>query len=186
MSQPAQPLDTASGFATHQTASNASTAPAVPESTKIVTTPVHNDDSSSEQPQTKRPASNTALANTTRHDTPHSAPPTTRPIHHTIPPSGDGDHPSIATWGPSIFNMVSRSQRDPSFDLSAQRTYIIDNPVTTPRFQRHDLVTTWYFRRTNDQLKVYDGRTWESMNWVVRRVDGGEEVRWRDMPGVGE
>jgi len=122
------------------------------------------------------------MPNTARHDTPQSALPTAAPARHAIPLSGDGDHPSVTTWGPSIFNMVLRAERDPSFDLYAQRTYIIDYPLTTPRFQRHDLATTWYSRRTIEEIKVYDGRTWESMNWVVGRRDGEWEVRWRDMP----
>jgi hypothetical protein len=80
--------------------------------------------------------------------------------------------------------MILRAGQDPSFDLYAQRTYIIDNPVTIPRFQLHDLATAWYFRRTIEEVRVYDGCTWEPTNWVAEWTDGEQEVRWRDMPEV--
>jgi hypothetical protein len=184
MSQPTQPPDAINGFdAAHHTAPTAAT---VPQGSNIVTTPVHNGNPAPTQPHTTYPAVTAHTSNVARHDTPQSAPRTAIPARHTIARSGDGYHPFAATWGPSIFNMVSRSEHDPSFDLSAQRTYIIDHPTTTPRFQCHDLATTWYFRRTIESIRVYDGRTWESMNWMVGRADGEWEVRWRDMPEVGK
>lgn len=32
-------------------------------------------------------------------------------------------------------------------------------------------------------MRVYDGKTGERMNWMVRKEDEGWEVRWGDMSG---
>ena len=120
MSQPTQPPDTTnSSNAAHNTAITAET---VPQDPNIVTTPVLNSKPAPKQFHTTSPANSTNKPNAVRHDTPQNAPPTAAPTRHTLPSSGDGDHPSVATWGPSIFNMVLRAERDPIFDLSAQRT----------------------------------------------------------------
>lgn len=193
MSQPTPPPHKAnSSSAAHDAIT---TIDAAPGGISTRNTSLHNGNTTLRQPYTTYPANfaaASATADTVRQTT---TGPTTPPVpmkstkprrSFYLPPSGDGDDFSTATWGPSIFNLVSRAQGDPAFDLSAHPTYIIENPMTTPRFQRHDLANTWYFRGTNGMIRVFYRRTWMLVNWGVIREDGTWEVRWGDMPQVGK